>query len=194
MKSDLVMESNTQVLFGMPVRTGRWAFVLAGMLMNVCLGTVYAWSVFRAPVAKLFSTADAPITAKQTMWPFMLFLAAFTLLMPISGRIVQRVHPAKVSLAGSLIVAAGWILSSFATNMTFLYITYGVIAGAGVGIVYGIPIAVVTKWFPDLKGLTVGLTVLGFGVSALVMAPLRKPCSKPMAFCKPSSSSGWLSS
>ena len=161
-------------LFGMPVRTGRWVFVLAGMLMNVCLGTVYAWSVFRAPVAKLFSTADAPITAKQTLWPFMLFLAFFTVLMPISGRIVQKVHPRTVSLVGSLIVAAGWILSGSATGMTWLYLTYGVLAGTGVGIVYGIPIAVVTRWFPDIKGLAVGLTVLGFGVSALVMAPLAQ--------------------
>jgi MFS transporter, OFA family, oxalate/formate antiporter len=161
-------------LFGMPVRTGRWAFVLAGMLMNVCLGTVYAWSVFRKPVATLFSTPDAPITAKQTLWPFMLFLALFTVLMPISGRIVQKVHPRTISLIGSLIVAAGWILSSYATSINQLYLTYGVIAGAGVGIAYGIPIAVVTRWFPDLKGLAVGLTVLGFGVSALVMAPLAQ--------------------
>ena len=57
-------DSIDATLFGMPVRTGRWVFVLAGMLMNVCLGTVYAWSVFRAPVAKLFSTADVPITAQ----------------------------------------------------------------------------------------------------------------------------------
>jgi OFA family oxalate/formate antiporter-like MFS transporter len=166
--------SNDATVFGMPARTGRWAFVLAGMLMNVCLGTVYAWSVFRTPVANLFSTADVKITAKQTLWPFMLFLALFTVLMPISGRIVQKVHPRTVSLVGSLIVAAGWILSSYAPNINFLYVTYGVIAGAGVGIVYGIPIAVVTRWFPDLKGLAVGLTVLGFGVSALVMAPLAQ--------------------
>ena len=167
-----VRSTQSTILFGMPVRTGRWVFVLAGMLMNVCLGAVYAWSVFRTPVAKLFSTADAPITAKQTLWPFMLFLAFFTVLMPISGRLVQKVHPRTISLVGSLIVAAGWILSSYATGIDSLCVTYGALAGAGVGIVYGIPIAVVTRWFPDLKGLAVGLTVLGFGLSALVTALL----------------------
>ena len=131
--------------------------------MNVCLGTVYAWSVFRTPVAKLFSTADVPITAKQTLWPFMLFLAFFTVLMPISGRIVQKVHPRTVSLVGSLIVAAGWILSSYATGMTFLYLTYGVLAGTGVGIVYGIPIAVVTGGSLISR---VSRSVLPFSVSA----------------------------
>jgi len=159
-------------LFGMPVRTGRWVFVLAGMLMNVCLGAVYAWSVFIPPVKEWFSKAGVQITAMQTLLPFMLFLALFTVLMPISGRIVQKVHPRTVSLVGSLIVGAGWILSGFSTGMIWLYVTYGVIAGAGVGIVYGIPIAVVTRWFPDLKGLAVGLTVLGFGMSALFTAPL----------------------
>lgn len=166
--------SNEAAVFGLPARTGRWLFVFAGMIMNICLGTVYAWSVFRKPIAQLFSTADAPITAKQTLWPFMLFLAVFTLLMPISGRLVQKVHPRTVSLVGSLVVAAGWILSSYATNINILYVTYGVIAGAGVGIVYGIPIAVAARWFPDLKGLAVGITVMGFGVSALVTAPLAQ--------------------
>jgi MFS transporter, OFA family, oxalate/formate antiporter len=166
--------SNDMTVFGMPVRTGRWAFVLAGMLMNVCLGTVYAWSVFRKPVATLFSTPEVPITATQTLRAFTLFLAVFTVLMPISGRLVQKLHPRTISLVGSLLVAAGWILSSYATGINFLYVTYGAIAGAGVGIVYGIPIAVVTRWFPDLKGLAVGLTVLGFGVSALVTAPLAQ--------------------
>lgn len=164
--------SNDATVFGMPVRTGRWAFVFAGMLMNVCLGTVYAWSVFIPPVKELFSKTGVQITAMQTLLPFMLFLALFTVLMPISGRIVQKVHPRTVSLVGSLLVAAGWILSSFVKDIGFLYVTYGVITGAGVGIVYGIPIAVVTRWFPDLKGFAVGLTVLGFGMSALVTAPI----------------------
>src|SRR4051794_9904624 len=167
-----ISEPGLESLFGMPVRTGRWAFVLAGMIMNICLGTVYAWSVFRTPVAKFFSVAGTPVTATQTLYPFMLFLAVFTILMPITGRLVQRVHPRSISLVGSLLVGAGWILSSRATDIQFLDVTYGIIAGAGVGIVYGIPIAVVARWFPDIKGLAVGLTVLGFGMSALVTAPL----------------------
>ena len=169
---DAALFGKDATLFGMPILIGRWAFVLAGMAMNVCLGTVYAWSVFRKPVADEFSKAGAAVTAKQTLWPFMLFLAVFTLLMPIAGRLLQKVHPRTLSLVGSLIVAAGWILSSYARSINVLNLTYGVLAGAGVGIVYGIPIAIATRWFPDFKGLAVGLTVLGFGMSALVMAPL----------------------
>ena len=166
-----VDDVNAVKVYGVHAETGRWVFVLAGMVMNLCLGTVYAWSVFRKPLQDLFSTPEVKITATQTLLPFMLFLAVFTVLMPISGRLLQRgVSPSLLSIVGSVLVAVGWILSGYATDIYFLYLTYGVIAGAGVGIVYGIPIAVVTRWFPDIKGIAVGITVLGFGASALVTA------------------------
>ena len=163
--------TNEVTVYGMPAEAGRWVFVLAGMIMNLCLGTVYAWSVFRKPLQDLFSTPEVKITATQTLLPYMLFLAIFTVLMPISGRLLQRgIHPRVLSIIGSVLVAAGWILSRYVSDINYLYLTYGVIAGAGVGIVYGIPIAVATRWFPDMKGLAVGITVLGFGASALVTA------------------------
>ncbi len=158
-------------VYGLPANSGRWLFVLAGMVMNLCLGTVYAWSVFRKPLQTVFSTPELKITATQTLYPFMVFLAVFTILMPITGRVLQRgVSPRLISIIGSLLVAAGWILTGYATSINQMYLTYGVIAGAGVGIVYGVPIAVATRWFPDKKGLAVGATVLGFGASALVTA------------------------
>jgi MFS family permease len=72
------------------------------------------------------------------------------------------------------VLGAGWILAGFAANVTWLTLFYGIIGGAGVGIIYGVPIAVAAKWFPDKKGLAVGLTVMGFGLSALIMAPLMR--------------------
>src|SRR5271166_1421214 len=167
--------ANDVKVYGMPPETGRWVFVFAGLIMNLCLGTVYAWSVFRKPLQELFSTPELKISATQTLLPYVLFLAIFTVLMPISGRLLQRgIHPRILSIIGSLFVGAGWILSRYASDINYLYLTYGVIAGAGVGIVYGIPIAVATRWFPDMKGLAVGITVSGFGVSALVTAPLAQ--------------------
>jgi len=161
-------------LFGLEPETGRWAFVLSGLIMNLCLGTIYAWSVFRNPLRDFFSTAEVKITAVQTLSPFIVFLVVFTILMPIAGWILRRemIHPRTLSIIGSVIVAAGWILSRYVPNVFSLNLTYGIIAGAGVGIVYGIPIAVVTRWFPDMKGTAVGITVLGFGVSALITAPM----------------------
>ena len=77
-------------------------------------------------------------------------------------------------IVGGIVVGVGWILTYFASSMMMVVITYGIIGGAGVGIVYGGPVSVATKWFPDKKGLAVGLSLLGFGASAFVTAPLAK--------------------
>ncbi|HNR12981.1 MAG TPA: OFA family MFS transporter [Thermodesulfobacteriota bacterium] len=156
-------------LFGMPAEQGRWVFVLLGLVSNICLGSVYAWSVFKKPVEELFH-----IGATQSALPFTVFLAFFALLMPFAGKLIEKYGPRTVAIAGGIIVGLGWILSKYASDITFMTVTYGAIAGAGVGIVYGAPIAVSTRWFPDKKGLAVGLTLLGFGMSALITAPLAQ--------------------
>ena len=164
---------NESHVFGMEPEKGRWFFVVLGMIINLCLGTVYAWSVFRKPLAEYFSTETVKVTATQTLWPFMLFLGLFAVLMPVGGKLVQRgVSPRTITIIGSAVVALGWFLSGYATDLNMLYVTYGVIGGIGVGLAYGIPIAVSTRWFPDKKGIAVGFTVLGFGLSALITAPL----------------------
>ena len=158
-----------QKLFGMKAEQGRWMFVLLGLLMNICLGAVYAFSVFKKPLQDLWG-----ISATQSGLPFMIFLAVFALFMALAGGLVGKWGPKKAGLLGGVLVGAGWILAGFAPSITWLTIFYGIIGGAGVGIIYGCPIAVAAKWFPDKKGLAVGLTVMGFGLSALIMAPLMR--------------------
>ncbi|WAC06832.1 MAG: OFA family MFS transporter [Thermodesulfobacteriota bacterium] len=161
--------SKDEKIFGLPAEQGRWLFVLLGLVINLCIGSVYAWSVFRKPLEATFN-----VGATQSGMPFTVFLAFFALLMPFAGKLLDKYGPKLISIIGGIVVGLGWILSKNASDMTFLTITYGVIAGAGVGIVYGAPIAVATRWFPDKKGLAVGLTVLGFGLSALITAPLAR--------------------
>ncbi len=157
--------TDTVKVFGLPAEKGRWVFVAVGFLINICLGSVYAYSVFKVPVQKLFS-----IGAFQGGMPYMIFLAFFAGLFPFGGRMLEKMGPRKVGIIGGSIVGIGWLLSSFATGIAFLNITYGVIAGAGVGLAYGGPISTAVKWFPDKKGLAVGLTVAGFGGSPFVTA------------------------
>ncbi len=150
-------------MFGMEPEVGRWGFILVGLAINLCLGAVYAYSIFKPAVEKVFG-----VTAFQGNLPFMTFLFCFAVTMFFGGRMLERVGPRWLALGGGLVVGLGWILSSFATSIGMLVLTYGVIAGAGVGLVYGCPVALGARWFPDRKGLAVGLMLAGFGGSALV--------------------------
>jgi len=154
-------------LFGMPAESGRWVYVILGLIMCVCLGAVYAYSIFLAPVRQAFD-----VSASMANLPFMVFLAFFAVLMFFGGRLMEKMGPRKLGIIGGVIVGLGWLLSSFAPNIWVLTLTYGVIAGSGVGLVYGCPVAMGAKWFPDKKGLAVGLTLAGFGGSALITGKL----------------------
>jgi MFS family permease len=156
-------------LFGLPAEKGRWFLIPLGSVVLLCLGTVYSWSIFRKPLEDLFG-----ISATQSLLPFTFLLVLYALLMPVTGFYIDKIGVGKITAIGGVVTGIGYILSSLTTNIILLTITYGVIAGAGVGIAYGVPLAVSAKWFPDRKGLAVGLTAIGFGLSPLVTAPLAK--------------------
>ncbi len=157
--------SDNAKLFGMTAEKGRWIFVLLGFTINLCLGSVYAFSVFKPQIEIFYKVGGL-----NSNLPFMIFLAFFAVTMFFGGRLIEKLGPRMVGIIGSIIVAAGWMLSYFTQNgnIMALVLTYGVIAGSGVGLAYGGPIAVAARWFPDKKGLAVGLTVAGFGGSAFI--------------------------
>ena len=160
-------ETTSFKLFGLPPSRGRWLFIPLGMMIMLCLGTVYSWSIFRKPLEELFD-----LNATQSLLPFTFVLVMYAAGMPISGFYLKRFGVQQVATFGGAMTGIGYILSGFAVNLPMLVFTYGIIAGTGVGIAYGVPLAVSAKWFPDRKGLAVGLTVIGFGLSPLISAPL----------------------
>lgn len=150
---------------------GRWILVLLGLIINLCLGTIYSWSVFVAPLTAYFTkTLGQTVTAGDVLLPFSVFLAFFAIAMPFTGKYIEKYGPRNVTIVGGILTGLGWLLASFATSVPMLYVVYGVIGGVGVGIAYGVPVAVAARWFPDRRGLAVGLTVLGFGFSAFFTA------------------------
>jgi len=152
-------------------RSLRWIYPPIGFAMNVALGTIYSWSVFRVPFEHKFGW-----TAFESSLPFTVFLALFGFTMPIGGKTMGSIGPKKTALIGAVLVGSGWILAYFVEYTTspllFMLLFYGVVAGAGVGLAYGVPIAVSGKWIPERKGLAMGLTLVGFGLSPLITAPL----------------------
>jgi MFS family permease len=104
--------------------------------------------------------------------PFIVFLLLFALTMPLMGRYIEKHGPRKIAILGGIVVGIGWFAASFATSPISLVFLYGVIGGIGVGMAYNCPIVTSGRWFPDRRGLAVGLTVLGFGFSAAITGPL----------------------
>jgi MFS transporter, OFA family, oxalate/formate antiporter len=148
--------------------TNRWGFAAAGFLMQMALGAVYAWSVFRIPLARQFHWSIEEVTFTFTVSIFVLGVACF-----FGGLWLNWKGPRVVALTGGFLYGLGVFLASFSANkLWWLYLSYGVIGGIGVGFAYIVPIAVLVKWFPDRRGLITGIAVGGFGAGALVTAPV----------------------
>jgi MFS transporter, OFA family, oxalate/formate antiporter len=146
----------------------RWGIAAAGFVMQMALGAVYAWSVFRVPLAKQFHWNISEVTLTFTISIFVLGVAAF-----FGGIWLNKKGPRIVALCGGFLYGAGVILASLSGGkLWLLYLTYGVIGGIGLGFSYIVPVAVLVKWFPDRRGLITGLAVGGFGAGALVTAPI----------------------
>jgi len=150
--------------------TNRWGIALAGFLMQVALGAVYAWSVFRNPLTKQFGWSIAQITWTFTICIFVLGIAAF-----FGGLWLNRKGPRIVAFTAAFLYGLGVFLASFSAHkLWWLYLSYGVISGTGLGFGYIVPIAVLVKWFPDRRGLITGIAVSGYGAGALVTAPVAQ--------------------
>src|SRR6202163_2550176 len=145
----------------------RWIIAIAGVFFQIALGAVYAWSVFRVPLAKQFGWSISEVTLTFTISIFVLGIAAF-----FGGLWLNRKGPRIVALTGGVLYGLGVFLASFSHNLWWLYFSYGLIGGIGLGLGYIVPVAVLVKWFPDRRGLITGIAVGGFGAGALITAPV----------------------
>ena len=148
----------------------RWGIALAGVLMQIALGAVYAWSVFRTPLVKAFHWSISQVTLTFTICVFVLGFAAF-----LGGLWLNKSGPRPVALTAGVLYGLGVFLACFSANkLWWLYFSYGIIGGTGLGFGYIVPISVLVKWFPDKRGLITGIAVGGFGAGALVTAPIAQ--------------------
>ena len=108
-------------LFGMPPEKGRWAFVVLGLVINLWLGTIYAWSIFVESLTEYFTgSLGLAVTASDVLMPFSVYLVSIALIMPFTGRIIATLGPRNGAIAGGVLVGLGWILASFATSVPML--------------------------------------------------------------------------
>ena len=141
--------------------------------IQVCLGTVYAWSFFQ-----IYLVRQHGWTFTETAWAFSITIFSLGVAAAWAGAALPRLGPRKLALAGSLMFSSGYLFASLALyldSLTLFYLGYGVIGGAGIGLGYVTPVATVAKWFPDRKGLATGVVVMGFGIGAFLLSKLLAP-------------------
>lgn len=148
----------------------RSRIAIAGVVMQVALGAVYAWSVFRKPLTEHYDTSVAAVNTTFSITILALGFAAFA-----GGLWMARVGPRRVALTAGVLYGLGVFLASFAdAGIGILYVSYGLLGGIGIGLGYIVPIATLVKWFPDRRGFITGVAVAGFGGGALLTAPLAR--------------------
>ena len=137
-------------------------------VLQLCFGTVYAWSFFQTLLVRQLGWSFT-----ETAWAFSLTILSLGTSAAWAGALLPKVGPRRLAVTGSLMFSGGYMLASLALKWDMLalfYVGYGVIGGAGIGLGYVTPVATVAKWFPDKKGLATGIVVMGFGVGAFLLS------------------------
>ena len=157
----------------MPARPNRWWIAVRGTVLQVCLGSVYAWSYFQKPLVENYGWSNS-----QVAWTFSIAVGFLGLAAAAGGIGLPRFGPRKLAVLGSLLYGCGYFLAAVALrckSLGLLWLGFGVVGGIGLGLGYVTPIATAAKWFPDKKGLVTGMVVMGFGFGALLMSKLIAP-------------------
>ncbi len=151
----------------------RWIIALAGVFLQLILGSVYAWSYFQKPVMATYGWNNS-----QVAWIFSLAIMFLGLSAAAGGVWLPKYGPRRLAITGGILYGAGHVLSAYALaahSLPLLYAGYGVVHGCGLGLGYVTPVATASKWFPDKKGLVTGMVVMGFGFGALIMSKIIAP-------------------
>jgi len=141
--------------------------VLGGVLMNLGLGALYGWSLFVPALQQ-----ELGLSREQASNIFSIAIAVFSLFFLIAGRLQDKKGPYIVSMIGAVLFGLGFVLASQAGSLDGMYLAFGVVVGIGGGFAYVTPIGVVAKWFPDRRGLVVGISLSAFGAGSAVLGPI----------------------
>ena len=146
----------------------RWLVIVGGMLIQLCLGIIYAWSVFTVPLTKALENGGKGFTASQSAWIFSVGLFVFSVFMIVSGRLMKRgVSTKMLAVIGGILLGLAYVLAGYCGgSFISLLLTIGILGGAGIGLAYAVPLKIGISWYPDKVGFVSGLAVAGFGFGA----------------------------
>ena len=163
-----------------PAAFNRWREPPASIAIHLCIGSVYAWSVFNPPLMKVrgvVAGAAGDWSLREVTWIFTVAIVSLGLSAAVAGRWMEQVGPRTVGLASACCWGSGFLVSAVGIwlhQLPLLYLGYGVIGGIGLGLGYVSPVSTLIKWFPDRRGMATGLAIMGFGGGAMIAAPLNE--------------------
>jgi len=159
----------------------RWLILIASCFINLCIGSMYAWSVFSAPMAEYLSQLNGiHLTPANLSIVFVVANSIGPITMISGGKINDKFGPRFVIFVGGLMFGGGMFLSGYATHLDHLILSYGILTGLGLGMVYGATISTSIKFFPDKRGFVGGVTTALFGISSVIIPPIAAMITKEM--------------
>ena len=150
----------------------RWFMAMAAMAIHICIGSVYAWSVYVNPIQSTMNWTLTDVTITFSVAIFFLGLSA-----ALMGKFVESKGPRAAATLAAVLFGLGTVgsgLAIYLESKILLYLTYGVLGGAGLGIGYISPVSMLVKWFPDRRGMATGLAIMGFGFASAISGPAIK--------------------
>ncbi|MDR2212279.1 MAG: OFA family MFS transporter [Pseudomonadales bacterium] len=163
-----------------PADFNRWKVPPASIAIHLCIGSVYAWSIYNPPLTRLFGVAvpaASDWSLQSVTWIFSVAIVFLGLSAAFAGRWLEQVGPRMVGVVAALCWGGGYLVGSlgiYTHQLWLLYLGYGVIGGCGLGLGYVSPVSTLIRWFPDRRGMATGLAIMGFGGGAIIGAPLKR--------------------
>lgn len=163
-----------------PSGFNRWLVPPASIAIHLCIGSVYAWSIFNPPLTKVqgvVTSAASDWTLSQVVWIFTVAIVCLGLSAAFAGKWLERVGPRTVGTVAALCWGGGFFIGAagiWLHQLWLLYLGYGVVGGCGLGLGYVSPVSTLIKWFPDRRGMATGMAIMGFGGGAIIGAPLKE--------------------
>jgi len=157
----------------------RWRVPPASIAIHLCIGSVYAWSIYNPALIKahgVVASAASDWTLKEVVWVFTVAIVFLGLAAAFAGRWLERVGPRKVGVVAACCWGGGYLIGGlgvYTHQLWLLYLGYGVIGGCGLGLGYVSPVSTLIRWFPDRRGMATGMAIMGFGGGAMIGAPLK---------------------
>ena len=163
-----------------PPDYNRWKVPVASVSIHLCIGSVYAWSIYNPPLTRVFGVVTGAADdwgLGEVVWIFTVAIVSLGLAAAVAGRWLEKVGPRKVGVVAAVCWGGGYLVGALGIlthQLWLLYLGYGVIGGVGLGLGYVSPVSTLIRWFPDRRGMATGMAIMGFGGGAMIGAPMKE--------------------